>query len=236
MPEPLRLPRVLPRGPHGLSRTVVMASQRHRMLEGVVEAVAEKGYQATAIVDIVRRAGVSRATFYEHFAGKAECFVDAYMAGATALFEATRLTGSDEPDPVRRLRMGTHAYLAGLRAEPAWTKVGLIDVVAAGEVAASAREQVRGWYVQLIRDWHAWALTSMTPVGMVPEGVYEAAVYAVHELVAACVRSGDLEQLADLERAILYVDLTLCGFPEEAQRLLTEIGEPARRPPVQASA
>ena len=43
---------------------------RHRLLEGMAQAVAEKGYADTTIADIVREAGVSRRTFYEHFAGK----------------------------------------------------------------------------------------------------------------------------------------------------------------------
>src|SRR5207249_11332900 len=57
------LPRVLPRGPHGLAREVVQASQRARMLDAMAEAVAEKGYGAVSVADVIARAGVSRKTF-----------------------------------------------------------------------------------------------------------------------------------------------------------------------------
>src|SRR5215218_10272373 len=55
-------PRTLPRGPHQLAREVVAASQRGRMIEAMAEAVAEKGYPATTVADVVSRAGVSRKT------------------------------------------------------------------------------------------------------------------------------------------------------------------------------
>lgn len=48
---------------------------RARLLEGMARAVAAKGYADTTIADIVREASVSRRTFYENFADKAECLI-----------------------------------------------------------------------------------------------------------------------------------------------------------------
>lgn len=68
----------LPPGRHGLPRTFVAENQRERLLNGVVEAVAEHGYNATTIGAIATAAGISRRTFYEHFKGKEDCFLAAY--------------------------------------------------------------------------------------------------------------------------------------------------------------
>ncbi|MEA2379823.1 MAG: hypothetical protein QOD13_3730 [Thermoleophilaceae bacterium] len=76
------IPRRLPRGTHGLDRDVVEASQRTRLLEAVGRAVAERGYAAATIDDVVRGAGVSKKTFYDHFADKQECFLAAYEAAS----------------------------------------------------------------------------------------------------------------------------------------------------------
>ena len=57
----------LPRGRHSLSREQVFSSQRGRMMRAVAVVVAEKGYGATVVENIVSVAGVSRKTFYEHF-------------------------------------------------------------------------------------------------------------------------------------------------------------------------
>src|SRR5262245_28796634 len=49
--------------------------QRERMLRAMVGAVAEKGYTNVAVADVVQRARVSRATFYEQFVDKTDCFL-----------------------------------------------------------------------------------------------------------------------------------------------------------------
>ena len=83
-------PAACPAGPTGSTATLVAASQRTRLLEAVGRAVAEKGYGATTIDDIVRGAGVSKKTFYEHFRDKEDCFVAAYEAAGRELFERVR--------------------------------------------------------------------------------------------------------------------------------------------------
>src|SRR5258706_15682838 len=59
-------PLPLPRGRHALHRDVVVLSQRTRLLDGMVRAVAEHGYPAATITGALRHARVSPATFYEH--------------------------------------------------------------------------------------------------------------------------------------------------------------------------
>jgi AcrR family transcriptional regulator len=87
---PSEIPRRLPRGTHGLDRSLVAASQRTRLLEAVGRAVADKGYSATTIEHIVRDAGVSKKTFYEHFTDKLDCFLAAYEAASDELLEHVR--------------------------------------------------------------------------------------------------------------------------------------------------
>jgi len=57
----------LPPGRHGLPKEFVRANQRHRLLSGLAEAVAENSYACTTIAHVTRCAAVSRRTFYEHF-------------------------------------------------------------------------------------------------------------------------------------------------------------------------
>jgi len=93
----------LPRGRHGLSRDHVLASQRGRMLDAICQAVAEKGYARTAVADVIERAGVSRETFYEHFADKEECFLAAYeLASDTLRSEVAEALPAEPDDPVER--------------------------------------------------------------------------------------------------------------------------------------
>src|SRR3954449_330700 len=91
-------PRGLPRGQHALPRHVVVVAQKRRMHEGVVRAVAEKGYPATTVTDIIGNAGVSRSTFYEHFSDKEDCFLSAYDEGAEVHFQQVVRAGVRAPD------------------------------------------------------------------------------------------------------------------------------------------
>src|SRR4051812_15625203 len=112
--------RPLPRGPHSLSRDEAVASQRGRMIEAMAETVAEKGYAATTVADVVARAGVSRKTFYEHFADREQCFLAAYDAAVDALFTAVaQRVAAGEPsgaDWQARVRSGVRGYLEALAA------------------------------------------------------------------------------------------------------------------------
>src|SRR6266851_4706581 len=71
----------LPRGRSRLPLPAVRASQRERLLRSVIAAVSESGYLAVTVADIVRRARVSRAAFYAHFADKENCFLAATAEG-----------------------------------------------------------------------------------------------------------------------------------------------------------
>jgi AcrR family transcriptional regulator len=210
----VQLARALPRGRHALPREVVLVSQAERLLQAIVEAVAEKGYAATRVADIVARAGVSRGSFYQQFADKQDCFLAAYMDGSRRLFEAAGGPDVIEPDPISRLRLGARAYLNVLSSEPAWSRALLIEVRAVA-AAQSHRAVVHGWYVDLVRRWHRWA-TSLLPARPIPETAYEACIDADNELVARHVARGALAELPGLEDSIVYIHLALLGFAEQA--------------------
>ena len=129
------------------------ASQRTRLLEAVGRAVAEKGYAAATIDDIVRDAGVSKKTFYEHFSDKLDCFLAAYEAASDQLLEHVRAAQeAAEDDWLARTRAGIHAYLRWLAAEPALARVFLIEIAAAGPVALELRERMRDRYADRMRE------------------------------------------------------------------------------------
>src|SRR5689334_14986804 len=68
--------------PPGRGTTAAEAEQNHRerLYGAMVANVAEKGYEATTIVDLVEVSGVSRSAFYKHFSDKQACFLAAIEA------------------------------------------------------------------------------------------------------------------------------------------------------------
>jgi AcrR family transcriptional regulator len=68
----------LPRGRHRIPRDLVHGHQRERLLAAAAAALAEQGYSRLTVRHVIERAGVSRATFYEHFEDKHDCVAAAH--------------------------------------------------------------------------------------------------------------------------------------------------------------
>jgi AcrR family transcriptional regulator len=182
--------RALPRGPHRLAREEVTASQRGRMLAAIAHVVAEKGYGQATVRDVVERAGVSRKTFYEHFADKEACFLAAYDAGVEVLIATMRDAGDD-------VRAQVRAYLHTLAAEPAFARTFLTEIVAAGPRALERRDAVLDAFAALSPSVRPYAAL--------------AAVGAANEITVRYVRAGRTEELPQLEDAIVDVYERLLG-------------------------
>ena len=58
----------------------VARNQRERLFAALVAVVAEKGYEATRVEDLLELSGVSRSAFYAHFSDKEECLLAALHA------------------------------------------------------------------------------------------------------------------------------------------------------------
>src|ERR687889_1957736 len=201
------IPRRLPRGTHGLDRDVVEASQRTRLLEAVGRAVAERGYGAATIDDVVRGAGVSKKTFYEHFADKQDCFLAAYEAASEELLERVQDAHASHADWLGRTRAGIRAYLRWLAAEPALARGFLIEVAAAGPVAAERRERIRDRYADVLRDLQDDARAEIPALPRLPAEVFHALVAAVDELVVRRIRESGATALPRLEPVLLYLQV-----------------------------
>jgi AcrR family transcriptional regulator len=193
------IPRRLPRGTHGLDPSLVAASQRGRLLEAAGRAVADKGYAAATIDDIVRGAGVSKKTFYEHFADKLDCFLAAYEAASDDLFEHVSAAQDSATDWVDRTRAGIHAYLRWLAAEPALARVFLIEIAAAGPEALERRERLRERYAERMRE--------LQTGNGVPDDIFHAVVAAADDLVVRRLRAGG--DVRELEATLLELQLAL---------------------------
>jgi AcrR family transcriptional regulator len=219
--------RTLPRGPHGLSRDEVVASQRGRMIEAMAEAVAAKGYGATTVADVVAAAGVSRKTFYEHFDDREACFLAAYDAAVDFVLVALgeRMAAGDPgtADWRERVRAAVRAYLEVLAAEPAFARTFLVEVHAAGPRARARRGEVHARFVQFLRAQAEIARQDhrrLPDTPDTPDAVFLAIVGGVEAVVSAWVSDGRTTDLRELEPALTYFQLALLAGPEIAKEAL----------------
>jgi len=133
----------LPRGRHPLSREQVESDQRIRILLAVAESMAEQGYVATPVADVIRTAGVSRETFYRLFDDKLDAFLAAFDVAGELLVEVMRSAVHSEGTPIERVERALGAYLDTIAASPGYARLFLIEVYAAGPAAMQRRHDVQ---------------------------------------------------------------------------------------------
>lgn len=135
----------LPGGHHGLSPEQVAESQRERLLAGLAHAIAERGYRATTISEIVKVASVSTRAFYENFESKEECFLAAFEAVLAHLEELIAAAVEPVDDWPHRVIAALRAALDFFTEEPDLARLCLVETVTATPpIAARFREAVIG--------------------------------------------------------------------------------------------
>ncbi|HET9079744.1 MAG TPA: helix-turn-helix domain-containing protein [Trebonia sp.] len=202
----------LPRGRSRLPAPDVQASQRERLLRAAVAVIADKGYPAVTVADIVRHARVSRAAFYLHFRSREECFLAASRRGGRLLYDAvTQAVQALPADTADEdvLRSGLRAFLRFLGDEPAFARVFYIDMPAAGPVAVEQLQAAGFRFAELNAKWHRRARTRHPEWPVVPDEAYQALSGALTELVRSWVRAGKSEALPELEDTLVALHLAV---------------------------
>ena len=110
----------VPRGRHAPPLEVRRELQRERLFAAAAQVFARVGYAEASAEAISREAGMSKATFYEHFDNKEECILALFDESATVVISAMReAADAAGDDPATRLRAGIRAFLGALRPDEA---------------------------------------------------------------------------------------------------------------------
>jgi AcrR family transcriptional regulator len=198
----------LPRGRHKLAPADVRASQRDRLLRAMLECVAEHGYEATTVPQVVATARVSRNAFYEFFSDKTDCFIATCDQAARGLLEEL-VALQAEPDWIEAARRGAGIYLRWWQERPGLSRAYFLGLPQAGERAFAQRERnyelFRAMFSDLARRARAEqaGLPPLRPIGP------RILVLSITELVAEEVRAGHVDRLTDLEDDLFFLMITL---------------------------
>ena len=192
------------RGRHAPPPEVRLPLQRERLLRAAAREFAERGYAGASSESISRRAGMSKATFYEHFANKEECMLALFDMGAAVVQEAMVEAARNAPvgDARQRLKAGTRAFLGALAEHPEFAQTLLVEIIGAGPRAAQRRDQILQTFAGLLDAENAAAARrGLMGRFSSPHDAF-AVVGAVTELVSRQVRLGVPEHMLDLAPVI----------------------------------
>jgi AcrR family transcriptional regulator len=186
----------LPRGRHSLTRGEVERSQRLRIVQGLAEAMRAKGFVDTTVTDIIKLAGVSRETFYQHHAHKLDAFLAAVDLVGEVLVDrlSGALGGSDTP--LERFERALTTYLGVLADQPGYARIILVETYAAGPEAMTRRAAIQERIVH--------AIVELFDVRADPgRFACELLVASIGAMVTLPVVTGDPDQIRALGPAII---------------------------------
>jgi AcrR family transcriptional regulator len=198
----------------------------------MIGLVAERGYAAVTVADVVAAARVSKRTFYQHFADREDCFLAAYVAAAegplTRIAEAVAPAvdagpGAPPPDLADEVARATHAYLAALAEQPALTRTLLTEISGLGRRGWRVRREVLNRFADQLAALVAlgaarWAAGEQGAGAAVPELVglrglprptAVALVGGINELVLDAVEDGRGDRLLELAPTVTELVLAV---------------------------
>ena len=193
------------------------AAHRGRLLSAMAQALTEQGYAAVTIADVVRLAGVSRRTFYEHFDGKQACFIALYRAVSGSALKTLRESIDASQPWQNQLEHALGAYLNHLAAGPALLRSLFIEIHHLGETGALLRRET----MQALADFMAETIDRHGTRRPADDRDHPlepllamAAVGAIHELVLMAIERDEAAQLGALTPAAVRIVSALartCG-------------------------
>src|ERR671937_2108342 len=136
-------PQTVPRGRHAPPLEVRLTVQRRRLFQAAATVFARRGFADATAEAISREAGMSKATFYEHFANKEECILALFDEGARTVLQAlAQATAAAGDDPTERMRAGINAFLQQVGTHRNESQTLLVEIIGAGPRATERRDAI----------------------------------------------------------------------------------------------
>jgi AcrR family transcriptional regulator len=177
----------------GTPRQEAERNQRERLFAAMVATVAEKGYEATTVADLVELSGVSRSAFYRHFDDKQACF----LAAIEALIEPTleRIAGDESvPAGIERARRAFDTLIELIVSQPAAAKMCIVEIYAAGPEGAALIDRTMGSLEALAKQ----LLAQVPDREDTPDELVHALVGGIQKVIHKRLYRGQEDQLLEL--------------------------------------
>ena len=158
---------------------------RQRLLSAMVEVCAADGFERATVAMVIGHAGVSRRTFYRHFASKSDCLLTAAAEIERRLLESTEAAVQKQTDSTIGVVIAALVMFAQERPGPAL--VLMSETMAAGRAGLATRDHAVDRLAAL-----GQGVIDVDPADLgPPAGVLIGALFRV---LASRLRRGELDQ------------------------------------------
>ncbi|HEX4307015.1 MAG TPA: TetR/AcrR family transcriptional regulator [Solirubrobacterales bacterium] len=121
-----------PMGEEKVSRAVLAAHQRERVIAKATPVFAKRGYRPTTVDDLLASAKVGVGNFYSLFDGKEDCFLTCLDTVVEQVLERVETAVVGRTDWETRAYLGLGAMLGFFCAEPLASRLVLVEAQTAG--------------------------------------------------------------------------------------------------------
>jgi AcrR family transcriptional regulator len=175
-----------------LSPEFIALHKRNRIMTALAELTAEKGYEATKISDVVKRAAVARKTLYDNFSGKEDVLLGAFDAAVGEVSGRVEdACAAADGDWEAAVEAALEALLGYVAEQPAMVRLCLIEALSATPASIERYEDAVRRFVEMARR-------GLPHEGSLPETVDEAVVGGVAWILSQRLRCGEAERASDL--------------------------------------
>ncbi len=201
------------------------ATQRPRLLAGMVAAANRLGYAGANVSAVIAEAGVSRPTFYDYFEDREDCFIATVLDVRQRLLDGVRQAVQDSP-PEQGLAAAVAATVAFAHRDPDAARFLMKEALAGGPAALLARDEGIRELAAVVDRSHKRAPAD-APIPDVP---VEAVLGAVQRLLATRLRRGERALGGLREDLRAWIDSYAQPAGEQRWRTLKALPLPARSP------
>jgi AcrR family transcriptional regulator len=194
----------VPRGRHAPPLEVRQELQLQRLSEAAAAVFARVGYADATAESIAREAGMSKATFYEHFGNKEECILGLFDRAMARLIGAMQSVAEEQADliPTERYRRSIRALLDVVAEYPDHAQTLLVEIIGAGPRAMDRRDS----FLTAIASYIEQRNKQDAEAGIAPRLASADDAYAVVgatlELASRQIRTGIPEDIRELQPVV----------------------------------
>lgn len=120
-----------------------LSPELSRLIAGMAKVLEQRALSELYADDVVKEAGVSKRTFYQHFANKEDCFLALYRENSARVLGVLKeASGAMGLSALERIQLGAKAYLAFMQGQSALMKRLYIDILYLGTEGMKAKREV----------------------------------------------------------------------------------------------
>lgn len=129
--------------------TIADSPTRSRLTSAMTECIADLGFRATTVADIVRVARMSRRSFYEHFPDKTACFTAVLRDANKQIIDAVAKAIDPNSPWSTQIEQAVRTYVEANEAHPGLTLSWIRELPALGETGQDLKVEGMDEWISL---------------------------------------------------------------------------------------